>query len=175
VPNLVHLSQFTPDEGGNPGAPGHWGQEESTISIANMVLVAPARSAPPSSFSLSPYFRFTGLPATTSGGRQALQLGLWGGHVSMPIPEHSFHGPSFYIYIKQDFTKIGQVGILRMGVHANHPPASMPSVKSPRDNPSTPVAFILFPEMCKTCKMKPPSRTALWSLKTISFSFSLGE
>ena len=55
MPNLVYLTQLTPGEGGNPGAPDHWGQEESTISIANMVLVAPARSATPSSFALSPF------------------------------------------------------------------------------------------------------------------------
>ncbi len=38
-----------------------------------------------------------------------------------------------------------------------------------------PVAFICFPEIWITCRMKPPSLSALWSLKTMSFNFSLGE
>ena len=36
-------------------------------------------------------------------------------------------------------------------------PLIMPSVWSPRDRPSTPEAFILFPEMCRTCRIMPPS------------------
>jgi hypothetical protein len=37
-------------------------------------------------------------------------------------------------------------------------PAIMPSVKSPRDKPSTSEAFIHFPEMWMTCNTNPPSR-----------------
>ena len=54
-------------------------------------------------------------------------------------------------------------------------PASIPYVKSPLERPSTPVAFILFPEMWSTRRMKPPSLSALCSLKTMSFNLALGK
>ena len=54
-------------------------------------------------------------------------------------------------------------------------PAIMPSVWSPLDSPSTPVAFIRLPEMCSKCRIKPPSRCALYSRNTMLLNSLLVE
>ena len=54
-------------------------------------------------------------------------------------------------------------------------PVIISSVWSHLDKPSMPVAFILLPEMCRTCSMKPPAHCALYRQNTLSLSSLLVE
>ena len=53
--------------------------------------------------------------------------------------------------------------------------AIIPLVWSPLERPSTPVALMLLPEICRRCRMKPPSLCALYKRNAMSLSSLLVE